>query len=290
VTRRASRFFRSKLACLSAAVFAVLVVAACLAPWLAHQNPYDLSQLDILSSLMPPGSPSDHGYTYWLGTDDQGRDLYSAVLYGLRVSLAVAALGTGIALVVGVTIGLVCAYAGGRIDALFMRLADLQLALPSVLTALVLMALLGPGLGKVVTAIAASQWAYFARTLRSSAQVESAKEYIMAARTLRYRAGRIMFRHLLPNSVGPLGVLVVVELAGAVALEATLSFLGVGLPITEPSLGLLIANGYTYMLARQYWISIMPGLVLLVLLLSINVIGERLRQITDPRGAVLEAV
>ncbi|WP_256988419.1 ABC transporter permease [Bordetella genomosp. 9] len=284
------RFFRSKLACIAAAVFAVLVVSACLAPWLVHQDPYDLSQLDILSSLLPPGSPSDHGYTFWFGTDDQGRDLYSAVLYGLRVSLSVAALGTGIALVIGVTIGLLCAYAGGRIDAFFMRLADLQLALPSVLTALVLMALLGPGLGKVVIAIAASQWAYFARTLRSSAQVESAKEYIMAARTLRYKAARIMFRHLLPNSLGPLGVLVVVELAGAVALEATLSFLGVGLPITEPSLGLLIANGYSYMLARQYWISILPGAVLLVLLLSINVIGERLRQVNDPRGAALESV
>lgn len=282
------RFLRSPAAVIGVAILLLCTLAACLAPWLAHQNPYDLSELNIIDSLLPPGSPAESGHAYWLGTDDQGRDLYSAVLYGLRTSMLVAASSTALALCIGVVVGLICAYFGGRIDALLMRVVDLQLALPSILTALALMALLGPGLGKIIIAIVASQWAYFARTLRSSAMLENAKEYVLAARTLHYPAWRIMLRHILPNAVGPLGVVVVVELAAAVALEATLSFLGVGLPVTQPSLGLLIANGYTYLLAQQYWVSVVPGVVLLALLLGVNLVGERLRQLRQDDPSTME--
>ena len=266
----------------------VLALAGCavLAPVLAQQNPYDLAQLDIMSSLLPPGTVGDDGTVFWFGTDDQGRDLVSAVLYGLRVSLFVAVTATSIALVIGVIAGLTAAYLGGVFDTLLMRLVDLQLAFPSVLIALVLVALLGSGLEKVIIAIVAAQWAYFARTLRSAAMVERRKEYIQAAWTLRFPAWRIMLLHLLPNAIAPLGVIVIVEIASAIALEATLSFLGVGLSVTRPSLGLLIANGYQYMLARQYWLSGTPGVVLLVLLVGVNLVGERLRQMNDPRQQV----
>jgi len=273
------RLMATPTAAVAVLVLLALVLAALLAPRLAFQNPYDLAQIDIMSSLLPPGTQSTEGYVHWLGTDDQGRDLLSAVFYGLRVSLMVALIATSTALIIGVLAALVASYFGGTVDAALMRMVDLQLAFPSVLTALVLVALLGSGLDKVIIAITASQWAYFARTLRSAAMVERTKEYIDAARTLKFSSWRIMFRHLLPNSIAPLAVLIVVEVASAISLEATLSFLGVGLPITEPSLGLLIANGYSYMLAQQYWVSIYPGLVLLLLLLSINIIGERMRRL-----------
>ncbi len=284
MSRMARRFIANPTGAIGAAILVAMILCAVFAPWLAHQDPYDLSQLDIMDSRLPPGSVAGDGYVFWFGTDDQGRDLVSAVLYGLRVSLAVALISTSIALVIGVVAGLGAAYLGGRFDAVLMRLVDLQLSFPSMLTALVLVALLGSGLDKVVIAIVAAQWSYFARTLRSAALVERGKEYIQAARTLRFSAGRIMLRHLLPNSIAPLGVIVVVEIANAIALEATLSFLGVGLSVTQPSLGLLIANGYSFMLARQYWLSVSPGLVLLLLLVGINLVGERLRQMNDPRG------
>lgn len=278
------RFLALPTAALGLVALVLLALAAIFAPQLANQNPYDLATIDILSSRLPPGTASVDGYIHWLGTDDQGRDLLSAVLYGLRVSLTVALVATSIALVIGVVAALFASYFGGKVDAILMRLVDLQLAFPSILTALVLVALLGTGLDKVIIAITLSQWAYFARTLRSAAMVERTKEYIDAARTLKFSSSRIMFRHLLPNSVAPLAVVIVVEIASAISLEATLSFLGVGLPITEPSLGLLSSNGYSYMLAQQYWLSVYPGLVLLLLLLSVNLIGERMRQMNNPWG------
>ena len=277
------RFVSTANGSIALAIFAAIVILAIFAPWIANQNPYDQAQLDIMSSRLPPGSEAfDGSYTFWFGTDDQGRDIFSAVLYGLRLSLLVALISTSIAMVIGVSAGLAGAYFGGRFDAVLMRLVDLQLAFPSVLTALVLIALLGAGMDKVIIAIVAAQWAYFARTLRASAMVERTKEYIQAAHVMRFSSRRIMLRHLLPNSVAPLGVIAVVEIAAAISLEATLSFLGVGLPITEPSLGLLISNGYSYMLAQQYWLSLYPGIVLLLLLLSVNLIGERLRQLNNP--------
>lgn len=281
MTAYVRKFARNRMAALGGVVLLLLLLAAAFAPLIAPQNVYDLSTLDIMDSRLPPGGESFGGTVYWLGTDDQGRDLLSASLYGLRVSLVVALAGTSAALVIGVFFGILAAYAGGAVDTAIMRVVDLQLAFPSILTALVMVALFGAGLEKVILAIAISQWAIFARTLRSTAIVERTKEYVQAVVTLRYSSARIILVHLLPNSIAPLSVLVVAEIAGAISLEATLSFLGIGLPVTRPSLGLLISNGYSYMLAREYWISMVPGAFLILLLLSINLVGERMRQLNE---------
>jgi peptide/nickel transport system permease protein len=278
------KFLRSPGAAIGLAIVLAALACALAASWLAVQNPFDLAALSIADSQLPPGSTGADGVSYWLGTDDQGRDVYSAILYGLRISLGVALASTSIAFCLGTTVGLIAAHFGGWQDALLMRLADIQLAFPGLLIALVLLALLGSGLDKVVLAIVAVQWAYYARTARSAALVERQKEYILAARNLRFSSLRIMLKHLLPNSFAALSVVVVVQLAGAIALEATLSFLGVGLPITQPSLGLLIANGYSSMLSGEYWLSFYPGFVLLLVLVGINLVGERLRALNDPRG------
>ena len=278
------KFLRSPGALLGVVIVMLAVTCALLASWFAAQDPFDLAALSIADSQLPPGSVGIGGMSHWLGTDDQGRDVYSAILYGLRISLSVACVSTLIAFTLGTAVGLIAAYFGGWQDALLMRLADIQLAFPGLLIALVLLAVLGSGLDKVVLAIVAVQWAYYARTARSAALIERQKEYILAARNLRFSALRIMLIHLLPNSLAALSVVVVVQMASAIALEATLSFLGVGLPITEPSLGLLIANGYSSMLSGEYWLSFYPGLVLLTVLVGINLVGERLRALNDPRG------
>jgi peptide/nickel transport system permease protein len=272
-------------------IFGLVVVGAAVlcagfASQLSQQNPFDLAQLSVADSQLPPGSLGSTGVVYWLGSDDQGRDIVSAILYGLRISLVVAIASTSIAFVLGTSIGLSAAYAGGWLDLVFMRLADIQLAFPGILIALVLLSVLGSGIDKVVIAIVAVQWAYYARTARSVAIIERSKEYILAAQSLRFSAARIIFSHLLPNSLSALSVVVIVQIAGGIALEATLSFLGMGLPITQPSLGLLIANGYTSMLSGEYWLSFYPGFVLLLLLVGINLIGERLRELNDPRESL----
>jgi peptide/nickel transport system permease protein len=250
---------------------------------LAPQNPYDLRQLDILANLLAPGSQSGAGYTHWLGTDDQGRDMLSGILYGLRISLGVGVASGAIALLVGMTIGLFAAYAGGRVEAFVMRVVDVQLSFPAVLVALILLAVLGRGAEKIVLALVIVQWAYYARTVRASAIVELNKEYVAAARCLALSPVRILFRHILPNCLPPLLVVGTIQTAHAIALEATLSFVGVGMPLTEPSLGRLIANGYQYMLSGKYWISVFPGLALLVAIASINLVGDQLRDILNPR-------
>lgn len=278
------RFLSAPGAVLGVGIVLLAVACALLATRLAVQNPFNLAELNIADSQLPPGSVGISGINHWLGTDDQGRDIYSAILYGLRISLGVAIVSTLIAFCLGTAIGLLAAHFGGWQDGVLMRLADIQLAFPGLLIALVLLALLGSGLDKIVLAIVAVQWAYYARTARSAALIERSKEYILAARNLRFSALRIMLVHLLPNSFAALSVVAVVQLAGAIALEATLSFLGVGLPITQPSLGLLIANGYASMLSGEYWLSFYPGLVLLAVLVGINLVGERLRALNDPRG------
>jgi len=223
------------------------------------------------------------GKLYLLGTDDQGRDLLSAIFYGLRLSLFVGIAATAIGLVLGTAVGIVAAYFGGRIDMLLMRLVDIQLSFPAILIALILLAILGKGVDKVVIALVSVQWAYYARTIRGAALVERRREYIEAAQCLALPRSRIVFRHLLPNAFPPLIVVAAVQVAHAIALEATLSFLGVGVPITEPSLGLLIANGYGYMLSAKYWIAFYPGLVLLLAIAAINLVGDRLRDVMNPR-------
>jgi len=281
--RIAAEFAASRTALAGASVLALVVLAAVFAPWISPQNPYDLAQLDLLDSRLPPLARSAAGAVRWLGTDDQGRDMLSAILYGLRTSLAVGVASTALGLALGVSLGLAAAWFGGWLDALIMRLADLQLSFPSVLIALVLLAVLGQGLDKIVAALVAVQWAYYARAARAAALVERGKEYIDAAIALALSDTRIIFRHLLPNCLPPLMVLAAVQVAAAITLEATLSFLGLGLPITEPSLGLLIANGFNYLLSGHYWISFFPGIALLAAVVSINLVADRLRDLLDPR-------
>jgi peptide/nickel transport system permease protein len=219
----------------------------------------------------------------WLGSDGAGRDMLSGILYGLRISLGVGVASGLIAFALGMAVGLAAAYFGGRTDAFIMRVVDLQLSFPAILVALILVAILGKGVDKVIVALVLVQWAYYARTVRGSALVERRKEYIEAAHCLALPASRIVFRHLLPNCLAPMIVVGTLQTAHAISLEATLSFLGVGLPQTEPSLGLLIANGFEYMLSGKHWISFFPGAALLVTIMSINLVGDRLRDVLNPR-------
>jgi peptide/nickel transport system permease protein len=282
--RIATDFAASKLALFGLALFALIVLCAVLAPLISPQNPYDLAQLDVLDSRLEPGARSGDGkLLFWLGTDDQGRDMLSAIFYGLRISIGVGVTATLCALAIGTTLGLAAAFFGGRTDSLIMRVADIQLSFPAILIALILLAVLGQGVDKIIVALVAVQWAYYARTVRGSALVERSKDYMEAARCLALPASRIAFRHLLPNCLPPLIVVATVQVAAAIALEATLSFLGLGLPITEPSLGLLIANGFSYMLSGKYWISFFPGVALLATIVSINLVGDQLRDVLNPR-------
>ncbi|MET4578247.1 ABC transporter permease [Ottowia thiooxydans] len=276
-------FCGNRLALFGAGLLLLLIVAALLAPLISPQNPYDLAQLDVMSSRLAPGTPNPAGGTFWLGTDDQGRDMLSGILYGLRISLAVGVISTALALLIGLVLGMLAAYVGGRTDMLLMRLVDMQLSFPAILIALILIAMLGQGTGKVIAALVIVQWAYYARTVRGAALVEKDKEYVEAARCLALPAWRIVLRHLLPNCLPPMMVVATVQIAAAIALEATLSFLGLGLPITEPSLGLLIANGYQYLLSGTYWISFFPGIALLLTIFSINLVADQLRDVLNPR-------
>jgi peptide/nickel transport system permease protein len=282
--RFVSDFVESPLAVLGLAVFAIIVAVAVLAPVISPQNPYDLAQLDITDGRLPPGRAALDGHiTYWLGTDDQGRDMLSGIFYGLRISLTVGVSSTVIALALGTVLGMLAAYFGGRTDTLIMRVVDLQLSFPAILVALILLAVLGQGIDKVILALIAVQWAYYARTVRGTALVERRKEYIEAAQCLALSTPRVVFRHMLPNCLPPLIVVATVQVAHAIALEATLSFLGLGLPVTEPSLGLLIANGYEYLLSGKYWISVFPGVALLITIVSVNLMGDQLRDVLNPR-------
>jgi peptide/nickel transport system permease protein len=273
----------STLAVAALAVVVVLIALSVLAPWIAPQNPYDLAQLSIFDNMLAPGERSMEGKLYLLGTDDQGRDMLSAMFYGLKLSFFVGIVSTAVALFIGIAAGITAAYFGGRIDTVIMRIVDLQLSFPAILIALILLALLGKGVDKVIIALVIVQWAYYARTIRGGALVERQREYIDAARNLALPAHRIIFRHLLPNCLPPLVVIATIQVAHAISLEATLSFLGVGVPITEPSLGLLIANGYKYILSGKYWVSVYPGLLLLLTILAINLVGDRLRDLLNPR-------
>lgn len=281
--RFVSEFASSRLALFGLVMITIIALVAIFAPWIAPQNPYDLAQLDIMDGRMEPGTVGGAGFTYWLGTDDQGRDMLSGIMYGLRISLMVGAGSALIACLVGASLGMIAAYAGGRTDSLIMRLVDLQLSFPAILAAVMILAFLGKGILNVVIALVIVEWAYYARTVRGSALVERRREYIEAAQCLALPTRRIIFRHLLPNCLPPLIVVATMQVARAIALEATLSFLGLGVPITEPSLGLLIANGYEYMLSGKYWISFYPGVALLITIVSINLVGDQLRDVLNPR-------
>nr|WP_240039681.1 ABC transporter permease [Achromobacter aloeverae] len=273
----------SRPATLAAIVLLLLVLAALLAPWIAPQDPYNLASITILDGRMPPGSTGIYGDFYSLGTDAQGRDMLSAMMYGLRTSLSVGVLSGLFAMAVGTALGLCAAYFGGRIDTLIMRLVDLMLGFPTILVALMMLAILGQGLGKVILALVVVQWAYFARAVRATAVVERRKEYMEAALCLGLSHRRALFSQLLPNCIPPIIVIAMIQTANAIAAEATLSFLGIGLPVTQPSLGLLIANGYQQMLAGLYWISVFPGVLLLAVVFSMNIVGDRVREALNPR-------
>ncbi len=275
---------RSKSALLGLVVLVLIVFGALFAGVLAPQNPYDLTQLDILDGTLPPGTKAAAGFTYWLGSDPQGRDMLSAILYGLRISLGVGVGSAIIACIVGATVGLIAAYSGPRVEAMLMRLVDLQLSFPSILVALMILAVLGKGVANVMIALVLVEWAYYARVARASALVERSREYIEAAECLAVPRWRVVARHLLPNCLPPLIVIATMQVARAISLEATLSFLGLGVPVTEPSLGLLISNGYSHMMSGKFWISFYPGIALLVTIVAINLVGDRLRDVLNPRA------
>ena len=266
-------------------ILLLIFIAGCaiFAPLITPTNPYDLAVVSIMDSRLAPGEQMFNGTVAWLGTDGAGRDILSAIIYGLRTSLVVAISSAFIALTVGLVVGLIAAYFGGKFDAFLMRIVDIQLSFPAILVALVLLALLGKGIDKVIIALAIVQWAIYARTVRASAIVERRKEYIEAATCLGLSNLRIIWRHLLPNSISPLIVLATLQTAHSITIEATLSFLGVGVPITQPSLGSLISNGFDFILSGAYWITFFPGVMLLATVAAINIFGDQLRGILNPR-------
>ena len=278
-----AEYRRSPVAVVALAVVVAVALLAILAPWIAPQDPYDQAGLDLFDARLEPGAVGSGEYVHWLGTDNAGRDLLSAILYGLRLSLAIAVSAGTLALVLGTAVGLSAAYHGGWFGALAMRVVDLQLSMPAILLALVLVAMLGQGVPQLVLALVAAQYAYFARTAFGAASAERRKDYVEAALSTPLSGARVLWSHLLPNTLPPLIVVVTVQVATAISLEATLSFLGLGLPVTRPSLGLLIANGFQFMLSGRYWISVYPGVALMVTVLAINLVGDQLRQVINPR-------
>jgi peptide/nickel transport system permease protein len=278
-----SEFRENRVAVAALAVVLLIALVALLAPLVAPQNPYDLAKLVLMDARRPPGYVGSGGYVHILGTDAQGRDLFSAILYGLRISIQIGVLAGMAALVLGALLGTSAAYFGGRIEAFIMRIVDLQLSFPAILLALMLAALLGKGMMQLVAALVTAQYAYFARTAHGAASVERGKDYVEAALSTPLPAHVVVFRHILPNCLPPLIVVATVQIANSISLEATLSFLGLGLPPTEPSLGMLIANGFQYMLSGRYWISIYPGIALIVLIVAINLVGDQVRDQFNPR-------
>jgi peptide/nickel transport system permease protein len=271
------------IATLALAVVLLIVAAALAAPLITPQDPYDLANLHLRDARRPPGFIGSGGYVHWLGTDAQGRDLFSAILYGLRISLQMGIAAGAVAFGIGTALGIMAANIGGKIEQGIMRLVDLQLSFPAILLALVLVAVLGQGRVPLIIALVTAQYAYFARTAYGAATAERQKDYIEAARATPLPGRSIVLRHLLPNCMPPLIVVGTVQIANAISLEATLSFLGLGLPPTEPSLGMLIANGFQYMMSGRTWISVYPGIALILLIVAINIVGDQLRDQFNPR-------
>jgi peptide/nickel transport system permease protein len=286
-------FLRSKITIAAAVVTVTLVLAAVLAPWIAPYNPFDLRQLNLLDSHLPPAWLAGGDPRYLLGTDDQGRDVLSTILYGSRISLGVGILAVGLAAALGIVLGLIAGYAGGFLDALIMRIADVQLTFPAILIALLIdgtgRALFGEHRNEtlefwvLVLSIGLSFWVQYARTVRGSTLVEKSKDYVLAARLIGIHPAKILFRHVLPNVIGPVLVIATINLALAIITEATLSFLGVGLPPTQPSLGTLIRIGNNFLFAGEWWIAIFPGITLALLVVAINLLGDWLRDALNPR-------
>lgn len=278
-----AEFRESPVAVAALGVTALLALLALLAPWITPQDPYDLATLSLRDARRPPGFVGTGGYVHWLGTDAQGRDLVSAIIHGLRISIKIGLAAGLVALTLGAGLGILAAYRGGWVETVVMRLVDLQLSFPAILLALVLVAVLGQGQVQLITALVAAQYAYFARTAYGAATAERRKDYVEAALATPLSGRRVVLRHLLPNVMPPLIVVATVQIANSISLEATLSFLGLGLPVTEPSLGMLIANGFPYMMSGRFWISVYPGIALIVLIMAINIVGDRIRDQFNPR-------
>jgi peptide/nickel transport system permease protein len=288
----AYNFRRSPVAIVSAVVLLICLCAALFAPWVAPHNPFDLATLNLMDALTPPHGIAGSRPEYLLGTDDQGRDLLSAIMFGARISLLVGLASVLFAVVLGVSLGLIAGYVGGKLDSFIMRIADVQLSFPAILIALLI-----DGVARavfknaderlafvvLVFAIAASGWVQYARTVRGSTLVEKNREYVQAARVIGVGPVAIMFRHVLPNVTGPVLVLATVHIATAIITEATLSFLGVGVPPTLPSLGTLIRNGNNFLFSGEWWITVFPGAALVLLVLSVNLLGDWLRDALNPR-------
>ncbi len=270
-------FMDDKLAVAGGIILIVCLVLAVFPGWIAPQNPYDLAALELEDSYKPPARK------FILGTDEMGRDVFSAILYGLRISLFVGLVSTILSAMIGLSAGLVSGYGGKWLDKIIMRLADIQLSLPTFLVALVIMAIWGQGIGKIIIAITICNWVYYARTVRGMVLAEKEKDYVQAAVAGGQHAMWIMFSEIAPNIMAPVIVIGTVRIANAIILEATLSFLGLGVPITRPSLGSLISNGYEVLFSGYWWMSVFPGLVLMIVVLAINLMGDRLRDVLNPR-------
>ena len=285
-------FTHSPLAMLAALVALVCAVCAFFAPWLAPHNPFDLAALELMDARLPPAWIEGGSAKYLLGTDDQGRDLLSAIMYGARISLLVGLASVLLSMLIGVGLGLLAGFVGGKVDAFIMRVCDVMLSFPSILVALLI-----DGVGRalfphahetlafavLILAIALTGWVQYARTVRGSTLVERNKEYVQAARVIGVRPWRIMRRHVLPNVLGPVLVLATIQVASAILTEATLSFLGVGVPPTSPSLGTLIRIGNDFLFSGEWWITIWPGAMLVLIALSVNLLGDWLRDALNPR-------
>ena len=287
-------FRHSPVTVIAAAVALTIILAAVFAPWIAPQNPFDPVSLNLMNGFTPPGEPNVFtGESFWLGADDQGRDVFSAILYGARVSLFVGFSAVAFSLVLGVSLGLLAGYAGGRTDAVVMRIADVQLTFPVILVALLIFGVArgfippqhreSMAVYVLIIAIGLSDWVQYARTVRGATMVQKSREYVAAARLIGRSAPAIMFRHVLPNVTEPILVIATISLALAIIAEATLSFLGVGVPPTQPSLGTLIRFGQSFLFSGEWWILLFPSLTLLALALSVNLLGDWLREALNPR-------
>ena len=287
-------FRHSPLAIVAALVSLVIILAAIFAPWLAPHDPFNPATLNLMDGFTPPMEPNQFtGNVYWLGTDNQGRDVFSTILYGARISLFVGFMAVLFAMVLGITLGLIAGYRGGWIDSLLMRVADVQLTFPSILLALLIFGVargfIPPAYREtmaiwvLIVAIGLSDWVQYARVVRGATMVEKSKEYVQAARVIGAHPAKILVRHILPNVMGPVLVIATIGLALAIIAEATLSFLGVGVPSTQPSLGTLIRIGQGFLFSGEWWILLFPSLTLLALALSVNLLGDWLRDALNPR-------
>jgi len=286
-------FMRDKVAIASSTVFLILALMAVLSPLIAPFDPYDLQQIDLMDSEMPPVWIENADPRFLLGTDDQGRDLWSTILYGMRISLLIGVFAVLLQATIGIVIGLVSGYIGGRVDSILMRIADVQLSFSTLMVAIIVLAIVKNAFGAdtysswamviLIFVIGLSEWPQIARTVRSSVLGEKEKEYVDAAHVMGFGSIRIMFKHILPNCLSPIFVIATLQIANAIITEAALSFLGLGMPVTEPSLGSLISIGKEYLFSGSWWITLIPGFFLVIIVIAINLMGDFLRDVFNPK-------